>query len=123
MQMMSRDANEARTFDRANWRTAKYWTFTDSAIVDMMAIRTKQIAETRIQEEEQRARKNGFERAPKKPAANPQPKPASQPTPIQPPKARLAAAPGAATTPRTPAPADDSPIPVSGLVSHLKMKK
>lgn len=123
LQMLNRDASEARTFDRQNWRTSKYWTFTDAAIVDMMAIRTKQAAENRIAEEEQRAKRYGFARPPKQAAAQAQPKPTSQPTSIQPPKARPAAAPGAASTPKTPPPTDDSPIPLSGLVSHLKMKK
>jgi hypothetical protein len=121
--MLGSDPNEAKTFEPQKWHTARYWTFTDSAIVDMMAIRTKEEAENRIKNVQENAKKYGFERAPKKPFANPQTPPAKAPTELRPPQAQPAAAPGAQTPPKAPVAVDNSPIPLTGIVAGLKMTK
>ena len=121
--MLSRDPSESSSFDATKWQTQKYWTFTDSSIIDMMAVRTKESAEKNIESVKNNARKYGFEKAPKKEIAIPQTPPPKKVTEIRPPQSRPAASPGAATTPKSPAFVDNSPVPISSIVSHLKMVK
>jgi hypothetical protein len=113
-------AAEARAFNAADWTTSKFWTFTDAAIVDMMAIRGKEEAESNVATELKRAKQLGFERAARKPVAKDQTKPGEEPREIRPPRATPAQAPGAATTPPAQGNPDGSPIPVASIVSSLK---
>jgi hypothetical protein len=118
--LLGGDQAEGRTFNPAQWTTQRYWTFTDTAIVDIMAIRAKREAENRITYERDRAGKLGYVKAPKKSVATPQP--ATPPAAITPPKATPSAAPGAVRPIRPPV-VDNSPIPVATVASHLKVTK
>jgi len=121
--MLSQDRTEGATFDATKWQTQRYWTFTDSTIIDMMAVRTKESAERSIESVRENAKKYGFEKAPKKQVGNMQSQPSKVPTELRPPQSRPGSSPGAATTPKTAAVIDNSPVPLSSLVSHLRMVK
>lgn len=122
IQMISTDKSEGPSFNQSDWSTNKYWTFNDAAIIDMMVIRTKDEAEFVVKSELEKAKKYGFERVQKKTVGNQQSQ-AAAPTAINPPRARASASPAGASKPTPAAPVDDSPVPLAGIVSHLKMVK
>lgn len=128
--LLGSDAAEGRTFNPAQWTTQRYWTFTDTAIVDMMAIRAKNEAENRINYERDRANRLGYVKPPRKSVANPQPTGAGAangagaavPAAVAPPKVTPSAVP-APSRPAKPQIVDNSPIPVATVAGHLKVTK
>lgn len=118
--LLGSEPAEARTFNPAQWTTRRYWTFTDAAIVDIMAIRAKREAESRITFERERAGRLGYVKAPRKSVAESQP--ATPPAALAPPKATPSATPGL-PRPVKPASVDHSPIPVASVAARLKITK
>jgi hypothetical protein len=121
--MVNHTPAQQATFDAANWQTANYWTFNDTAIVDMMGIRMKEEAEFHVNNLRKQAERDGFAPAPKKTVGQSQSAAHVPPAEITPPRAGQRPAPGSTITPKTPEPADPSPIPLSDLVANLKMVK
>lgn len=121
--MVGNDQAEGRTLDAANWRTAKYWTFDDVSIVDMMGIRMKEEAEFYVKNASEQAKRDGFTPAPKKGVASNQPNQPKAPAELAPPKAGQRPSPGAQIPAAPLVPADDSPIPLAGILANLKIVK
>jgi hypothetical protein len=111
------DLEEWKSWDEQNWTTNRYWTFTDTAITDMMGWRVKQASENLIDAERQRAKRYGFTEAPPEQIENPQPPP---PEPIRAPRTTVTPAPGSTTPPKTASTEGDTAIPVSKVASYLK---
>lgn len=114
------EPDEWKSFNQDNWTTSRYWTFTDTAVVDMMGYRVKEKAEKLIDQERERAKRYGFANDDSKRNDNPPP---PEPTSLTPPRTTSKPSPGAAVPSKTPAPDADSAIPVSTIVSHLKKTK
>lgn len=93
-QMCGSNVAEGATFNPQTWATKSYWTFTDSEIVDFLALNTKNRIEGRVNFELERAKANGFVRRPGGQSAVPQ----TQPTELNPPRAVTTAAPASAIT-------------------------
>jgi hypothetical protein len=127
IRMLNTNQEEAKTYDRKTFRTAKYCTFTDNDILSFMATKVKMIVEERINNGLKTAEDLGFKREkPNKstPAANGAHKP---PTEVQPPRTVVSPARGASRTPvNTPAKNDD-PIDVTAnlppVYDHLKIRR
>lgn len=112
------DPNERATYDPNNWRTGKFWTFTDTAITDMLAHRTNSEIKNRVSGEQKRIESYGYKRQPKSTVAKTQP----APTEITAPKSVPTIAPGGGGGVVKSTVSDDSPIPIASIAARLKRK-
>lgn len=127
IRMVRTNPEEAKTCDRAEFRTAKYCTFTNNDILSFMAMKVKMLVQERIKFGLKTAEDLGFQRAKtakNTPASNGAHKPPGE---VQPPRSVVSPARGAAKTPATVVPKNDDPIDVTmnlpPIYEHLKTKK
>jgi len=119
IKMLHSNQPEASTCN--GWQTKGFWTFTDSNIVDMLAMNAKNNTEWRIKQALEKAEKLGLQRKPR--SKNPQGGNGSSTPPkeISPPQSRATPPRGAVRTTAPAAPAATETVDVGGtLYAHLK---
>ena len=101
-EMLRKEKDQASSFDPERWQTGKYWTFTDSDIVNMVATQAKQNIEHRVKWEIEQAEKRGFVRVKRNPVAEAPKAEKKTPQEIEAPKISQKASGGGAKTDETP---------------------